>query len=714
MSTSSTTTTATAARIAPRGVRASDLALVMLVVAIVALLVIPMPIWLLDSLIATNIMLSVALLMLAAYVPSALSLSTFPTLLLFTTLLRLSLNIASTKNILLHSSAGHIIETFGRLVMGGNVVVGLVVFLIIAIVQFIVIAKGSERVAEVGARFSLDAMPGKQMSIDADLRAGNLTKEEARRRRSMLEKESQMHGAMDGAMKFVKGDAIAGLIIAAINIIGGIIVGMLLRGMDLAEAAARFVMLSIGDGMVSQVPSLFVSIAAGVLITRVGNPDNQQSDLSTEVTKQLLSQPIALMFTGLIMLLFILVPGFPRPVFLAIGVGLVGAFVMLRARQKKPSMVELTPMPAFASEWQAAVPLILGDENAGPTALVIEIPAAEVRRLDPIALDTAVMAARRRVRAALGVPFPGARLALSPTLAPQRVRLLVQEVPIGEFALVWGARLVVARSAIDDLTDPRRDAAYDRPSERATDLPAAQAWAVEAPFDAEQELRLGPEEVIAWAVQRALIGHADQFVGMQEVQQLLDESTGRYPGLVEEVTRTLPLQRIAEVMRRLVQERISIGNRREIFEALITWGSREKDVVMLTEYVRVDLGRQIAFRHARGRSVITALVLDSALEVMVRGAIQQSIGGQYLALTPDQTRGIGLAFDAAVELLPPAERTGLCAVCSMDVRRYVLKLLQQMARGVTVLSYQELASHVQVQSLAVVQLVEDRTLRSAA
>ncbi|MGH8239774.1 MAG: FHIPEP family type III secretion protein, partial [Steroidobacteraceae bacterium] len=302
---------ATQPRVLQALARRGDLALAALIIAVIALLILPMPTPILDTLIAVNLAASIALLMLSLYIPSALGLSTFPSLLLLTTLFRLSLNIASTKLILLEAHAGHVIETFGRLIVGGNVVVGLVVFLIIAIVQFIVIAKGAERVAEVGARFSLDGMPGKQMSIDADLRAGIIDKEEAQRRRREIEQESQLHGAMDGAMKFVKGDAVAGIIIAFVNVVAGIAIGSTMHGMAIGEAVSTYAVLSVGDGMVSQIPSLFVSIAAGMVITRVDGKSQARTHLGGQIVQQVLAHPAALLMAAAVVGAFLLVPGLP-------------------------------------------------------------------------------------------------------------------------------------------------------------------------------------------------------------------------------------------------------------------------------------------------------------------------------------------------------------------------------------------------------------------
>lgn len=677
-----------------RGFRVSDIALVITVTAIVGLMVMPIPLLLLDALIAVNILVSLTLLMMAAYVPSALALSTFPTLLMFTTLFRLSLNIASTKNILLHADAGHIIETFGRLVMGGNVVVGLVVFIIIAIVQFIVIAKGSERVAEVGARFSLDGMPGKQMSIDADLRAGILSKEDARHKRELLEKESQMHGAMDGAMKFVKGDAIAGLIIAAVNILAGITVGMLLKNMEFAEAADRFVLLSIGDGMVSQIPSLFVSIAAGVLITRVSNIGGRESDLSTDISRQVVAQPMALMFAGAIMLLFVLIPGFPKLVFFFLGAGIIAGGVVLRRRKGRPSNFHETPMASFSRHGSSeAVPLVSQDSDASVAPLAISFSAADAAAINVQGLDTAVFDARKSVQRNLGLPFPGLRGRIDAASPPGRVRLLVHEVPVFDLAVQWGMETLVPQNWVEGM------------GADLAQLGAARSWVEPGLSPSDGHIAVSAESFVGLGLKRVLAQQAEQFIGMQEVQRILEESATVLPGLVEEVMRTLPLQRIAEVMRRLIQEGVSVRHQREILESLVTWGPREKDIVMLTEYVRVDCGRATAFSHSRGRAVLPVLMVDGAVENEVRSGIQSSVGGTFLALTPDQTKEIINAFNEAASR-SGLSRTDWIVVCSMDVRRYLRRILSQADLVVPVLSFQELGSHVQIQAAAYVTLAE--------
>ena len=400
--------------------RSGDLALAALIVAVIALMVLPLPTLVLDALIAINLAASITLLMLALYIPSALRLSTFPSLLLLTTLFRLSLNIASTKSILLHAQAGQIIETFGRLVVGGNVVVGLVVFLIIAIVQFIVIAKGAERVAEVGARFSLDGMPGKQMSIDADLRAALIDKDEAQRRRREIEEESQLHGAMDGAMKFVKGDAIAGIIIALVNVVAGIAIGATMHGMSLAEAVSAYSILSIGDGMVAQIPSLFVSIAAGIVITRVDGHSQGRANLGAQIARQVLAHPTALVMAGAIVATFLLVPGLPFWPFLILAAGLLATGLLARADGRRRSIDDGTRSIEGGDVVRPLVAVVDPGGLAAPLALRI---APELRdRLVPARFEHALDDVRFALSRDLGLPFPALRIEVDAAFAGGAMR----------------------------------------------------------------------------------------------------------------------------------------------------------------------------------------------------------------------------------------------------------------------------------------------------
>jgi type III secretion protein V len=633
----------------------SDVLLALLIVAVIALFVLPLPTFLLDILIATNLAASIALLMLSVYVPSALGLLTFPSLLLLTTLFRLSLNIASTKLILLDGDAGHIIETFGRMVVGGNVVVGLVVFLIIALVQFIVIAKGAERVAEVGARFSLDGMPGKQMSIDADLRAGTITKEEAQRRRALLEEESHLHGAMDGAMKFVKGDAIAGIVIAAVNIIGGIAIGMTMRSLAFGEALTTYVILSIGDGMVAQLPSLFVSIAAGIVITRVaGGAEGTSRHLGAQIAREVLRHPTALLMAGAIVATFLLVPSLPFWPFLCLGALLTGTGYLALRRQAQSKAIDRTVMdPASAGGALAD-----GATESPPIAVPLRARLAPDLRqsLSPQAFDAALRAEQSRLVQQLGLPFPRLNVSFDATLGAGRYAIDVQEVEVAQ----------------GDLKD--------------TNLAAELAQAVR--------------------------NHAGAFIGIQEVQDLLTRASSQLPHLTAEVLRVVPLQRVAEVLRRLAEEQVSIRHLREICESLQQWGPREKDTAMLAEHVRVDLGKFTVRQWLDDKGQLRGFVLAPDVEKVLRDSVQQSVGGSFLAVPPDTSREL---MARAELLFASTARSGepLILLASMEVRRYAKKFLATRFPSLVALSWQELPADVQVQSAGLLTMAAGAQRRTA-
>ena len=432
--------------------RYSDIALACLVVAIIGLMIMPIPPMLLDALLSFNLALSLIILMISTYIPSALSFSVFPSLLLFTTLFRLALNITTTRLILLHAHAGKVIDTFGNFVVGGNLVVGGVIFLILTIVQFLVIAKGSERVAEVAARFTLDAMPGKQMSIDADMRAGVIDMEEARQRRSLVSKESQLYGAMDGAMKFVKGDAIAGLIITVVNIIGGLCIGTLQKGMTAGEALETYAILTVGDGLVAQIPALLICITAGVVVTRVSADDGSNEHLGGEIGAQMLSQPKALLIGGALLFLFGLIPGFPKPQVFALSAGVIFlGFTLMRATQKKivqsdddDTRLNRAMAAATEKDFAASAASGQGSEEAFSIAvpLMIDLDEGLRQTLKVGKLNEEILRVRRALYYDLGVPFPGIHLRFRPGMEEHSYSILLQEIPMSKGWLMPGKVLI--------------------------------------------------------------------------------------------------------------------------------------------------------------------------------------------------------------------------------------------------------------------------------
>ena len=658
--------------------RHNDLLLAGLLVAIVALFVLPLPTPLLDLLIASNLAISLVLLIVAMYVPSALSLSTFPSLLLFTTLFRLALNIASTKLILLQANAGHIIDTFGKLIVGNNVVVGGVVFLIIAIVQFIVIAKGSERVAEVAARFALDAMPGKQMSIDADVRAGVLSSTQAQKRREMLEQECQLHGAMDGAMKFVKGDAIAGIVIALVNILAGVAIGTLMHDMSVGGALQRYAILTVGDGMVSQIPSLLVSIAAGIVITRVSTGDRRDTQLARQIGNQLLAHPRALVIAGLAVGSFLIVPGFPKWVFglLAGGILLTG-FTVRRLHQRRRT-------PAWISHREAAEEeeAEQGSDHAIAAPLAVKLPAGLRGAVDRYVLDQHLSRVKTSVEADLGPVFPRLQVNYSDKLEGDRYQVLVHDVATSEGVLKPGWLLLDPQEAA---TPPAQAEVAEPfgPFPRVVWVPGAEAG-VKA---------WNNEEVVALHVDHTVRRNVRQLIGLQEVQKLLHAVQRDAPELAAEVSRVASAQRIAEVLRRLLQEGIPIRNLHAIFESLAIWAPKEQDAIALTELVRIDMGRYITSRYVGANRQLEAILFESSLIDRVQNAIERSPRGNLLLLSPAVTQDIR----EQVRRILGSTAGRAVTIVSSDVRRYVKTLLEPVAPQLPVLSYQEVDEDVALQ-----------------
>uniref|UniRef100_UPI0038515A90 type III secretion system export apparatus subunit SctV n=1 Tax=Burkholderia metallica TaxID=488729 RepID=UPI0038515A90 len=678
-----------------------EIGILVMIIAIVSLMILPLPFFMIDILVGLNIATAVTLLMITLYVPSVVSLSAFPSILLFTTLYRLSLSIASTKSILLHAEAGDIIDSFGKLVVGGNLVVGMVVFIIITLVQFIVIAKGSERVAEVGARFTLDAMPGKQMSIDADLRANLLTADEARHKRATLALESALHGGMDGAMKFVKGDAVAGLIITVINIVAGIAVGVLYHGMSAAEAANRFSILSVGDAMVAQLPALLLSVAAGVMITRVADDrDEKKRSLGAEIGRQLIGSTSALGFAALLLVAFAAVPGFPWPLFL--GLSAILGFAAWKLKKRAPSH-GFEDVEAVRSMQRAGskneTPAIASVPPVFSCALGVRLSPDLRIRLAVDRLNAAFELERASLQEELGLPFPGIHMWISEKLPPSTCEFLMHDVPCFTMELPKNKVLIadLPQRLAADPEDADAKALAERCEQRdALDGSAHPTYWHDDVALADSIPGWRAEQVIAHLCVQLLRRNASLFLGVSEVQWIQDQVGLEYPGLLAEVQKVLPPQRIADVLRRLLEEQIPIRNIRNIMESLIAWGPKEKDVLMLTEYVRGDLARFLAHRAAMGARVLPAILLDGPVEQHIRQAIKQTPTGNYLALPPDQ---ITFLVDSIESFAGSVPRPGIALVTSMDIRRYVRRMIEGRLAWLAVYSYQELGSHLELQPI---------------
>jgi len=665
--------------------RHTDVALAVLVVLVVAMMILPLPTWLLDILIATNVTMAVTLLLAVLYVSEPLAIATFPTILLLTTLFRLALNISTTRLILLQADAGRIIDAFGNFVVAGNYVVGGVIFLILTLVQFIVIAKGSERVAEVAARFTLDAMPGKQMSIDADVRSGLIDAAGARRRRAHLEREAQFHGAMDGAMKFVKGDAIAGICITCVNIVAGLVVGIWQMDMDAGQALQTYTLLTIGDGLVTQIPALVLSTSAGFLITRVAS-DEAGSHLGADVGRQILSQPRALKIVAALLVGLGLVPGLPLGPFLVLGVvvGFIG-FSLERGPSIREAVEKIkkkrppTPEPAPPPE---AGPLV------HPVILDITRRVAGEGDEPGRALDRAVPALRARLFEDLGLRLPPVRVRVGEPEPGRDFIASIREVP--------AARGIVPPGRIFCSLDPQqlRDGGLEVQEAHDPLTGATGGW-----IDAALEQRastfgcrlLDAHGYVMAALEEAIRCRAHELVTIQEVQDLLDALEDASPALVRStVPKPVDLRTLTEVCRRLVEEGVSLRHMAEILQTLARWMPGQRDPVSLTELVRAALARPIAARHASDGSAIDVFLVEPGIEEAIRTSIHRTEQGSFLALDPEVGRDIREAVTGEIAGFPATAVRVPVILVQADVRRYLRKLIELDHPRAAVLSYQEI------------------------
>ena len=639
--------------------RHSDLALAGLVVAIVAMMIVPLPPALLDVLLALNIAGAVTLLLVSIYVSDALRIATFPTLLLLTTLFRLALEVSASRLILLRADGGAVIHAFGSFVVAGNLVVGAVIFVILTIIQFVVISKGAERVAEVAARFTLDALPGRQMAIDAELRAGHIDRDEACRRRASLTRESQLFGSMDGAMKFVKGDAVAGVIVLAVNIIGGLAVGVLQRGLDLGAAARAYTLLTIGSGLVAQIPALVISTAAGIVVTRVAAEDEgTDTHLGREIARQILGQPKAIAVAAVLLAVLALVPGLPVGPFvvLAAALGLLARALMRAQRARRPDR-EAPAAPAGARG--VPEPLLLPLELLlGPDLAAALCPGDD---------DADALAARLadRVReplfAALGLTMP---------------------------------RLTVRPSAAADPAGPGLPpAGYEI---RLDEVPRLRG---ELPLGSSQVDPTAAEDALADELSSVLERWGHELIGIEEAQALLTRLERTHPALVREVVpRVVSPAVLADVLRRLVEEGVSLRNLKDVLGALADRpAAAERDPAALTEHVRAALRRTITHAHTGQDGAVPVLTLDPMIEEAVRDAVHQTKSGSALGLEPQLAREILASVTRAMATAAGSGPGGVPVIlASADVRRHVRRLIEATHPRLAVLSHLELAPEATV------------------
>jgi type III secretion protein V len=686
--------------------RRSDLVVGILVLVAVVMMIIPLPTALVDVLITSNIAASVLILLTALYITRPIEFSSLPSVILVATLFRLAITITTARLVLLQADAGEIVNAFGSFVIGSNIAVGLVMFLIITVAQFVVITKGSERVAEVAARFSLDALPGKQMSIDSDLRNGDINQAEARRLRRSLERESHLYGAMDGAAKFVKGDAIASLIVVLVNLLGGLAVGTLQHGMSLMAATQIYSRLTVGDGLVAQIPALLVSVAAGTVVTRVGS--DERTDLGTDIVSQLVNNARALGLAAAVMLGLAFIPGFPPSGFLLLAALFVAAayWVFRHKRSQEsgvgtelngpatePKKLESAGKPPDTAKLAGAEP-----EKLRPTARVIAWVGRELAGAVPVALfETCAEQVRQQLRVDLGVVVPPVQLCVDETSEPQRYHIDLEGVPVAEGEIPADCLLVEGDAVhLEILAIPYRDA-----SNILGQRPAV--WVDSGRREALSESKLvylTPLDVLAKCLAQTLRRNVTHFVGIQETRALLAGMEPEYGELVKEAQGVAPLHKIAEILRRLAEENVPIGNLRLILEALIEWGQREQDVVLLAEYIRMGLRRQICFRCADRNRVMAAYVLARSAEDAVRAAVRPTAVGSFLSISEEAIRPV---IDGLREMISNhALDAGPIVLTSMDVRRHIRTLLMRNDIDLPVLSYQEVAPEFSVQPLATI------------
>jgi len=645
-----------------------DIILAVVLLIAIVMMILPLPTFMVDILITANITFSLILLMIAIYINDPLDLSVFPSLLLITTLYRLSLTISTSRLVLLQHNAGNIVDAFGHFVVGGNLTVGLVIFTIITIVQFIVITKGTERVAEVSARFSLDGMPGKQMSIDGDLRAGVIDANHARTLRQHVQQESRFLGAMDGAMKFVKGDAIAGIIVVLVNIIGGIIIAVVQYGMSLSDAVQTYSVLSIGDGLCGQIPSLLISLSAGIIVTRV--PGEKKQNLASELTSQLGRQPQALMLTAAVLILFAVIPGFPFLDFFLMAVFSALPFFFMWRRSRQP-------------EGEVVASADLTGEVMQPGARPLMLRVIPELNANTLARD--IDAVRWRIFEDFGVPLPEISIVVDSKCPEKGMSVMIYQEP------VFSQEIPADKPCLLLMTDGQLEGNVQSLPDGMGNI----TWLSATEGEKAQGFGLavveGPQRITA-LLRQVLLRHMAEFIGVQEARYLMDAMEQRYSELVKELQRQLPISKIAEILQRLVAEGVSIRDLRMIFGTLIEWASREKDVLMLTEYVRIALRRHILHRLKPQDEPLRVLRIGEGIENVIRESIRQTSMGTYAALNPLQNSRILDLINTAL-----SEHGDLRIVTSVDARRFLRKIIEASLFSIPVLSWQELGDSCAVQ-----------------
>ncbi|WP_106497609.1 flagellar biosynthesis protein FlhA [Lentibacillus sp. Marseille-P4043] len=675
--------------------KARDLSVLLGVILIIVMLVVPLPGWLLSILILCNISLALIVILVSMNTQDTLQFSVFPTLILLLTLFRLGLNVSTTRSILSEGEAGGVVDTFGSFVIGGNPLVGFVVFVILVIINFLVITKGSERVSEVAARFSLDAMPGKQMSIDADLNAGLISEQQAKERREKVEAEADFHGSMDGASKFVKGDAIAGIIIVLINIIFGLIIGIVQMDLSFQEAINTFMRLTVGDGLVSQIPALLISTATGIVVTRATSEGN----LGTEVTGQLLQYPKLLYIAaGAIFLLGLTPINFFITTTLAALLGLSGYY--LQKQSSEPEIPDIEEEEETESSEMKSPENVINLLNMDPIEFEFGyslIPLVDTSQGGDL-LDRVIMI-RRQLAIELGMVIPVVRIRDNIQLDPNEYCLKIKGNEVASGELLLDHYLAMTPDMDEDTLEGIET------KEPAFGLPAK--WISEEYKD-EAELSgytvVDPPSVVSTHITEVVKQHAHLLLGRQETKQLIDHLKENDPILVEEVTpEPLAIGEVQKVLAKLLRENVSIRNLPIIFETLADFSKLTNDTELLGEYVRQALSSQITKQYINNDVSVKVITVSGKVEKLIAESIQQTEHGNYLSMDPETQQTIIKTIHEEVEKLALQEETAI-VLCSPAIRMYVKQLIDRFLPQVVVLSYNELEPSVQVQSVGVVNV----------
>jgi len=683
----------------PKFMKNSDVFLAVAIVGIIVFMVIPLPTVLLDILLSFNITFCLTIVLVATYIMKPLELSSFPSIILLATLFRLSLNIASTRMILLHGNegtmaAGKVIKAFGGFVVGGNYVVGAIIFLILVIINFVVITKGAGRIAEVAARFTLDAMPGKQMSIDADLNAGLIDENEARARRMIISQEADFYGAMDGASKFVRGDAIAGVIITLINIVGGLAIGVLQNDMSFSHAAQNYTLMTVGDGLVTQIPALIMSTAAGIVVSRAGS----NSALGRQIVSQILLQPRAIGIASAVLLGFGLIPGLPTLPFMILS-AMAGTVAYLVSQSRKTGLVE-----------EKAKKML--EEKTKPPERLTALPPLDILALevgygliplvdaeqDGTLLDR-IKSIRRQIAQDIGIIVPSLHIQDNMQLKPAEYSILLKgnEIARGELMLNHYLAMNADNSNMKIEGIPTKEPTYGLPAlwikEEVREKAMAQGYTV-----------VDLATVLTTHLSDAIRIHAHELLGRQEVQHLLDDLRNTHPKVVEElVPNLLPLGGVVKVLQNLLGEQIPVRDLLTILETLADWAPMTKDMDTLTEHVRQALARTITKLYQTSGDTIPLITLDQDVEKAISGAIQQTDQGSFLALEPNVAKRI---MESVARYI--AEFSSLnyrpIILCSAQIRAHFKKLVDRFIPNLVVLSYNEILNTVKIQSLGMVEL----------